>query len=94
MRSQVSYTPHAASFSGGGKTARGSGAVVKCGWPLGRSAANCRLFGPALGMGTAEALPAWPLSSHKVVPHRRLLIGADESDIFAPDQTIVLEFDA
>jgi hypothetical protein len=24
---------------------------------------NCRLFGPALGMGTAEALPAWPLSS-------------------------------
>jgi hypothetical protein len=51
---------------------------------------NCRLFGPALGMRRAEALPAWPLSSsHKVVPHRRLLMRAVASDIFDADQSMV-----
>ena len=56
---------------------------------------NCRLFGPALGMGTAELCPRGRCpASHKVVPHRLLLIRAVASDIFGADQSMVLELDA
>ena len=56
---------------------------------------NCRLFGPALGMGIAELCPRGRCpASHKVVPHRLLLIRAVASDIFGADQSMVLELDA